>query len=119
MDAVFSSNGQITGQGPSVISLGMIKPDTLSTLKSSFYLGQNYPNPFYQNTRIDYSIPVKSKVELILFDLQGRQIKILVNEMKEAGAYYYDLNSSFLSKGLYFYSIHSGNFRYVRKMVVK
>ena len=37
----------------------------------TYYLGQNYPNPFYQNTRINYSIAHSGNVELILYDLQG------------------------------------------------
>ncbi len=122
VDAVFSINN------PSVQSATFARngkasdsmnQDDSSSVKPNYYLGQNYPNPVNQNTRIAYSIPISAKVELVLFDLQGRQIKILVNETKEAGEYYYDLNTAVLAKGIYVYRIHSGNFWAVKKMVVE
>lgn len=86
----------------------------------AYFLLQNFPNPVpNQNTRISYKIPVNATVELVLFDLQGRQVKMLVNETQDAGIHYYDLNTATLGKGLYFYRIHSGNFRDVKKMIVE
>jgi Domain of unknown function (DUF4082)/Secretion system C-terminal sorting domain len=87
----------------------------------SWFLGQNYPNPvpMSQNTKIGYSVPISSKVELVLYDMQGRPVKIMVNEMKNAGRYSYDLNTGVLSKGLYIYSIHAGDFHDVKKLVVQ
>jgi len=67
--------------------------DTTASVKLSYYLGQNYPNPFYQNTRINYSIASNGEVELILYDMQGRPVKLMVNEIKEAGNYIYVLNT--------------------------
>ncbi|MDP4212837.1 MAG: DUF4082 domain-containing protein [Bacteroidota bacterium] len=85
----------------------------------AYFLLQNFPNPVpNQNTRISYKIPVNAAVELVLFDLQGRQVKMLVNEKQDAGIHYYDLNTATLGKGLYFYRLRSGNFWDVRKMIV-
>ncbi|HLA60129.1 MAG TPA: DUF4082 domain-containing protein [Puia sp.] len=83
------------------------------------YLGQNYPNPFSLNTRINYSIAASNVVELILYDMQGRPVKTLVNEVKQAGNYIYDLNTGNLAKGVYFYRIRSGSFVDVRKLIIE
>ena len=83
------------------------------------YLGQNYPNPFSLNTRINYSIAASNVVELILYDMQGRPAKIMVNEVKQAGSYIYDLNTGNLAKGVYFYRIRSGGFTNVKKLIIE
>jgi hypothetical protein len=84
-----------------------------------YYLGQNYPNPVFQNAKIRYSIPLTGKVVMILFDMQGKQTKILVNEVKEAGVYLYDLNVGNLAKGIYYYRIFSGKFTDVKRLVIQ
>ena len=83
------------------------------------YLGQNYPNPFSLNTRINYSIAASNVVELILYDMQGRPEKVMVNEVKKAGNYVYDLNTGNLAKGVYFYRIRSGSFIDVKKLIIQ
>ncbi len=111
----------LTAPGNSGKPLIQITPtlDTTATTQWTNYLGQNYPNPFTQNTRINYGIAVTSHVELILYDMQGRPVKILVSGMKEAGNYSYDLNTGNLAKGMYFYKIRSGNFMDVKKLIIE
>ena len=82
-------------------------------------LGQNYPNPAYQNTSIIYRVAVKSKVELVLFDIQGRPIKVMVNEMKASGTHSYILDTKNIAKGMYYYRMHSGNFLDAKKLIVQ
>jgi hypothetical protein len=86
---------------------------------NNFYLGQNYPNPAYQNTSIIYRVAVKSKVELVLFDIQGRPIKVMVNEMKASGTHSYILDTKNIAKGMYYYRMHSGNFLDAKKLIVQ
>jgi len=50
-------------------------------------LAQNHPNPFNPNTRIEYYLPRNGPARLGVFDLQGREVAILVDETQEAGAY--------------------------------
>ncbi len=83
------------------------------------YLGQNYPNPFSLNTRINYSIAESNVVELILYDMQGRPVKVMVNDLKAAGNYVYDLNTGNLANGVYFYRIRSGSFVDVKKLIIE
>jgi hypothetical protein len=104
---------------PAAANLHSIIPTEDSATTFSNYLGQNYPNPFYQNTRINYSISYTGQVELILYDMQGRPVKMMVNTVKDAGNYVYDLNTSNLAKGVYFYRMRSGSFSDVKKLIVE
>jgi hypothetical protein len=61
---------------------------------SEFYLSQNYPNPFIEKTTIKYCVAYKTKVRLEVFDNEGKMIKVLVDEEKEAGTYEIELNAS-------------------------
>jgi pectate lyase len=85
---------------------------------ATFCLEQNYPNPFNPTTTIVYTIPQYSKVALMVYDVLGRQIATLVNELKSAGTYTVLLNVSKLSSGVYFYRFQSGSFVQTRKMLL-
>jgi hypothetical protein len=104
-------------QGTKTIS-AMSVPDTVGAALS-YYLGQNYPNPAFQRTRINYAIPIPGMVELVLYDMQGREVKILVNELKQAGSYTYDLNTGTLAKGIYYYHMRAANFTAVKRLIVQ
>ncbi len=84
-------------------------------------LSQNYPNPVSgsQNTIINYSIAAAGKVELALYDVLGIQVKVLVNETKQAGVYMYTLDTKGLRKGTYFYKIRSGNYSAAKTLLVQ
>ena len=73
-------------------------------IPSKFDLSQNYPNPFNPMTKIDYQLPADSRVNIIIYDITGREVKTLLhNEQKAAGYYTIDFSSSSLSSGMYFY----------------
>jgi hypothetical protein len=80
---------------------------------------ENYPNPFNPATRISFDLPQDSKVNLVVYDLLGREVKRLVNnEFKVAGTYTYDFNAASLSSGMYFYMINAGKFSETKRMVL-
>lgn len=83
-----------------------------------FALMQNYPNPFNPGTVISYQLPVAGFVSLKIFDISGREVSSLVNEVKEAGYYSVSFDAKNLSSGTYFYKLTSDNFSAVKKMVV-
>jgi hypothetical protein len=83
-----------------------------------FSLSQNYPNPFNPSTSIKYDIPKHSGVKLVVFDLLGREVATLVNEMKKPGSYEVTFDGTNLSSGVYFYKIEAGDFVNVKKMVL-
>lgn len=74
-------------------------------LPKKFNLSQNYPNPFNPTTKIDYELPLDSKVKVIIYDALGREIRTLVNEDQKAGIYTLDFNAKDLSSGFYFYRL--------------
>jgi hypothetical protein len=88
---------------------------------SKFNLLQNYPNPFNPVTQINFEIPVDAMVNITVFDMSGREVKTLVNEMRTAGFYTVQFNASGISSGLYFYRITTnGNekFTMTKKLMV-
>ncbi len=83
-----------------------------------YELFQNYPNPFNPSTMIEYSIPKECPVSIIVYDITGREIETLVNEVKRAGYYTVQFNTSRLSSGIYFYRITAGDFTQTKKMIL-
>lgn len=84
-----------------------------------FVINQNYPNPFNPFTKIDYTLRVSSEIQLIIYDILGRKIKILVNERQTPGKYNVIFNGQELnlSSGIYFYQLIAENYSETRKMV--
>ncbi|MBE2217085.1 MAG: T9SS type A sorting domain-containing protein [Ignavibacteria bacterium] len=87
-------------------------------LPVKFELGQNYPNPFNPVTTIKYSVPKQSIVRLVIYDIIGREVKTLVNEMRAAGTYEAVFDASQIASGVYFYRMESGDFTDVKKLVI-
>jgi hypothetical protein len=87
-----------------------------------FELSQNYPNPFNPSTKINFSLPFDSKVIIKLFDMTGKEIKILENDQKKAGYHTLSFDAAGLPSGTYFYSIlaegNGRNFADTRKMLL-
>lgn len=77
---------------------------------SEFYLGQNYPNPFEDKTTIKYCLPVKTKVNISVFDHNGNKLRELVNDIKEAGTYEIKLFHRDLPAGNYYYRMQTSSF---------
>jgi len=81
-----------------------------------FDISQNYPNPFNPVTKINFEIPKSTLVEIKLYDMSGREVKTLVNEIKNAGYYTIDFNGSGLSSGVYLYVFRADGFSRTMKM---
>jgi plastocyanin len=87
-------------------------------LTDQFELEQNYPNPFNPSTRINYSVPSASFINLKVFDILGNEVAILVNEEKPAGEYQLEFDASELTGGVYFYQLTSNSFVETKKMIL-
>jgi mannose/cellobiose epimerase-like protein (N-acyl-D-glucosamine 2-epimerase family) len=72
-----------------------------------FQLFQNYPNPFNPVTTISFSIPVRSKVSLRVYDILGKEVAILTDEEKNPGNYNVAFNGNKLASGVYIYRLES------------
>jgi len=90
-------------------------------IPKTFYLYQNYPNPFNSGTKIKIDIPENYKnnfVSLKIFDINGREIGELFNQIFSAGTYEYYFSSGNLSSGIYFYQLKINSSIQTRRMVL-
>ena len=83
-----------------------------------YLLSQNYPNPFNPTTTIKYQIPDKSYVTLKVFNVIGKEVAKLVNEVKPGGNYEVEFKGSGLTGGVYFYIFKAGKFVQAKKMIL-
>jgi hypothetical protein len=83
-----------------------------------YSLSQNFPNPFNPETSISFSIPKKGLTILKIYDIMGREVKILMNEVKEAGDHIIKFSAENLSSGVYFYKIKCDDFVDTKKMML-
>jgi Secretion system C-terminal sorting domain len=85
---------------------------------SDYRLFQNYPNPFNPTTIISWQSPVSGKQTLKVYDILGKVVVTLVNEIKPAGKYEVEFNASNLPSGIYFYRLTARNFIQTKKMIL-
>jgi hypothetical protein len=90
--------------------------EQISGLPQDFRLSQNYPNPFNPSTKIEYSIPEASFVQLKVYDILGNEVEELVKEDQVAGTYRADFTASNLASGLYIAKLQAGNYSKTIKM---
>jgi hypothetical protein len=89
-------------------------------------LDQNNPNPFIGSTKIKYTVGIENMpanstdclTRLVIYNLSGQQVATLVNENKAPGTYEVEWDASQFTPGVYFYSLQSGSFKDVKKMVL-
>jgi hypothetical protein len=92
--------------------------DNQNQVPTEFGLLQNYPNPFNPVTKIKFQLPKRSFVNLIVYDIMGREVETLVNSEKSAGYYELEFNGEKYSSGIYIYKITAGNYVESKKMVL-
>ena len=84
----------------------------------SFMLAQNYPNPFNPRTTIQFTIANRELTIVKVYDLLGREVTTLVNEVKSPGTYTVEFDGSNLASGVYFYTIRAGEFVQTRRLLL-
>jgi len=112
------------------------------TLPLKFQLSQNYPNPFRDKTVIKYCVAYKTKIQITIYDLSGKEIEKLVDEEKKPGTYEVEFHSTvgswqlainqkvesgmrkakrsrYLENGEYVYRINAGDFSCEKKMILQ
>ncbi len=102
----------LTGEMPTNVD------DNKINLPREFVLNQNYPNPFNPTTVISYQLSVVSFISLKVYDLLGREVATLVNEVRNAGFYSEHFNASNLPSGIYFARLQAGNFNQTIKLIL-
>lgn len=86
---------------------------------NEFQLYSNYPNPFNPSTTIRFSLPSRQDVRIEIFDLLGRNVSTLVNEVKDAGTYEIEFKGNDLPSGTYLYRLTTDEgLSFSRKMIL-
>ncbi len=109
--------------GISNTATGVSEEKRTLLIPDDYVLNQNYPNPFNPVTNISYRVPVQSQVKIVVYNLQGKEIKTVVNENRAAGSYFVqwnglDNNGLHVASGIYLYQIEADNFKQAKKMIL-
>ena len=83
-----------------------------------FELLQNFPNPFNSSSTIRYQLPKDDFVNLIVYDVLGKEVKTLIEENENAGYYSVLLNADDLSSGIYFYKLTTSTYNSTKKFIL-
>ena len=102
-------NGSLTGAGDTPVPV--------------FMLSQNFPNPFNPKTRIEFGLAEARHATLIIYDIAGRRVRTLVQEVMPAGFHTVIWNGTddrgrFTGSGVYFARLQAGDQMFIRKMVL-
>jgi hypothetical protein len=111
----------VTNVRPTSPLVDVKEQEIASGLPKNFSLSQNYPNPFNPATSISYTIPqggIQHAVSVRIYDLLGREVAILVDEIKPAGTYTMTWDASRYASGVYFYRLQAGHFVDTKKLVL-
>ena len=92
--------------------------ETEPVIPTKYSLDQNFPNPFNPSTNIRYSIVKAARVSLKVYDILGREVKTLVNEVQAPGKYSVTFNAQNLASGVYFYRINTENYTATKKLLL-
>ena len=121
-DSYISIQYTFLDQFKNVIAQGFMSQKVIA-VPDEFALHQNYPNPFNPVTTIHYDIPEETHVNLIVYDILGREVKLLLNQTEQPGYKSIRWNGrnnagQEISAGMYFYRLETTGFVKVHKMVL-
>ena len=111
-------SAKIYSLADTIVIVGIEDELAQNNLPDEFVLEQNFPNPFNPITNISYSIPTEGNVELIVYDILGRNVQTIVNEIQTAGKHIATFNGNELSSGVYFYRLNYSGHSTVKKMML-
>ncbi|MFH1196616.1 MAG: glycoside hydrolase family 2 TIM barrel-domain containing protein [bacterium] len=92
--------------------------EEIDNIPTEYKLNQNFPNPFNPSTKIQYSLNEKCKMKLSVYDILGREVDTLVNQIQEPGNYTVDFNANGLASGIYICRLQNGKESLTRKMLL-
>ncbi|MEW5798169.1 MAG: family 10 glycosylhydrolase [Bacteroidota bacterium] len=84
-----------------------------------FSLSQNYPNPFNPTTTFNFTLPSTNHTTLKVYDLLGREVATIADEILNAGLHTYQFSGANLASGVYIYRLASGSFIETKKMILQ
>lgn len=110
----YSDPSQATSNGVSAKSVELQDVELIT----NYTLEDNYPNPFNPATVITYTVPKDGMITLKVYDMLGREVSTLVNQVQSIGRYEVQFDGSRLASGVYFYRLTSGTYVSTKKMLL-
>ena len=95
-----------------------LSDEVIIGIPDKYELSQNYPNPFNPVTNLEFGISESGVVSLKVYDVLGKEVKTLVNEIKQAGYYKVQFDGSSFASGVYFYELRAGSFVSQKRMLL-
>ncbi len=123
LDIDFPFTGNAPDLGAFEYGTLMDVANQVSTVSEQMYLFQNHPNPFNPQTEIRYQISEVSPVRLTIYDVLGKEVAVLVDEVQTQGTYHAAFNPQQYQEGsspsgVYIYVLEAGNQRLMKKMLL-
>ena len=92
-------------------------------MPDQYILHQSYPNPFNPITTLRYQLPENTFVNIIIYDMLGKEVKTLINQTQDAGykSVIWNATNNYgkpVSAGIYLYQIQAGEYMQTKKMVL-
>jgi len=112
IDTVEASNGE------GFFQLDIIMDADENVLSPSDFTLSAYPNPFNPTTTLSFTLSQPTHVNLDLFDIQGRLVQSLVNNMMNTGSHSIAVDGTSLSSGIYFANLRANNQTRIAKLVL-
>ena len=119
---VWSGEGLYRWDGTQISAMGVLGMDDVQ-IPDVFQLHQNYPNPFNPTTKVRYDLAERSNINITIYDVMGRKVKVLFSGMRGPGYHsvLWDGTNRMnepVSAGMYFYTLETEVFKQTKKMVL-
>ena len=95
-----------------------LEAEVLWEVPAQYTLGANYPNPLNPETVIPYAVPEAVPVQIVVYDLLGREMAVLVDREHAAGRYAVRWRAEGVATGVYLVRMQAGSFVEVRRVAV-
>ncbi|MFW5973634.1 MAG: T9SS type A sorting domain-containing protein, partial [Bacteroidota bacterium] len=95
-----------------------VSVEPVDVLPTGITLDQNYPNPFNPSTTFEYTLDKAQHVSVKVFDMLGREVATLVDEVQSVNTYRVTFDASHLASGTYLYQLQTGNQVITRSMTL-
>ena len=120
IDDMISEVHEVNNKGFNVLGFasGITEIEEYNELPESDFSSNAYPNPFYSNTNISYSLKSRNRTTISVYNYLGNKIAVLLDKYQSPGNYIVPFNANKLESGIYFYTIQSGNLIESKKMIL-
>jgi pectate lyase len=113
-----SSSGTWRINAMEITSLTSAIPEWYASQPSQFHLAQNYPNPFNSVTQIRFTLPEKTRIRLSIFNMQGKEVALILDEIRSPGQASLSWNAENLATGVYLCRLQTERKALTRKFIL-